>query len=309
MIHQINPNENFPVARQLEDPSDASTNYVQAKVYNGSDNSLITTLNLTDQGSQLFTKIYQAPGDSSGNGRYIYIITRVYTDAAYTNISSRYGIALDTYLIQYRVNPTGFTGGGSYYDYGKMEKIMRKAIEELVAKIVKREIEPIAKKKTDFSELMDRIASAAESVKRKILPFPQIDLAGIAASQAKIEKSVRETGMGVVASSGELHGATRKQIREAIREIAAGITEKITEHYEEIVDRVNADRDKFEDRIMRQVSGVVEENFGKTSFQVVYSGKDGKSPGTKITPEQEKKARELLRKGVSREKIIEEIFA
>ena len=118
-----------------------------------------------------------------------------------------------------------------------------------------------------------------------------------------------ETGMGVVASSGELHGATRKQIREAIREIAAGITEKITEHYEEIVDRVNADRGKFEDRIMRQVSGVVEENFGKTSFQVVYSGKDGKSPGTKITPEQEKKARELLRKGVSREKIIEEIFA
>ena len=312
MIHQINPNENFPIARQLEDPSDSNKYYVQAKVYNGSDNTLLSTQNLTDNGNQFFSVLYQAPGDSSGNGRYIYIITRVYTDAGYTTVSSRYGIALDTYLLQYRVNASGFSGGGSYYDYGKTDKLTRKAITDLVALIVRKEIEPLAKKKLDLSNVEELIRVSAKSIREKI-PQPT-DLSGVLKSHEEtrkdMEKILAEIVEGAEAVSSELQSQNQKHFEKSLERIAEKLSLNFDDQYGEMMKRIRDEQAKFEDRIMAEVSGIIEENLGKTSVQISYPKKekvDAKPKG--LTREQEREALKLLRTGMSREKVMEKILA
>src|SRR5438552_2121522 len=103
---QLNPLEDFTIARGLEDHTDSTTYYVRAVVRNAKTDDAIATVTLDDKGDgHRFTKKWQVPADQTGLGFYILVMTSVYTDSGYTTKSPNYGDKYETYLVQSRMNP------------------------------------------------------------------------------------------------------------------------------------------------------------------------------------------------------------
>lgn len=147
---QLNPQEIFPITRELDNPFDTATYFVQAKVYLLKDRSLIKTVNLTDFGNQTFWGSWQVPADTSGMGTHIYIVTSVYTDAGYTQLSPTYATTNEKYLIQDRVTRSLLGGGGGYggfakIDYDKFYTEIEKNLEKLINKVVEEKVSGVHK--------------------------------------------------------------------------------------------------------------------------------------------------------------------
>ena len=149
MSLQINPGEYMAIVRQLADPNDTGTYYVQAKVRNARTDALLDTVNLTDRGGQRFSLEYLAPSLSS-DALYISISTRVYTDSGYTTLSDAYGQEIETYLVDMRSKHLGGGGGGISADY------FRKILREILAEVIK-PVEPV-----DLKPLMAAIKAAGK---------------------------------------------------------------------------------------------------------------------------------------------------
>lgn len=128
---QVAPQKDLPIIRQLADHTDSSTNYVQAKVYKASDNSLLATVNLTDNGSQYFYGTWQTIVDVSGEGTWVIIITTVYTDSGYTTKNPNYALETRDYLIKADNSAYFGGGGGADIDYGKIRKMIDEALGTL----------------------------------------------------------------------------------------------------------------------------------------------------------------------------------
>jgi len=158
---QINPQEYFPVVRQLDDPYDTGTYYVRAIIRNALTDAIIDTLDLTDNGNQRFSKRWQAIADVSGLGTYITIETTVYTDSGYTTKSERYSLETREHLIQKRTNPTIDGGGGGVdIDYKKIKQLMVDCIQEYVKLPKDFDIEPLMLAiRTGNSELFTSLAT------------------------------------------------------------------------------------------------------------------------------------------------------
>ena len=122
---QLRPGEEFAVVRQLEDPFDLGTYYVQAKIRDAKTDELISTLNLDDSGNQRHTALWTVVFDASGLGRYIDIETMVYTNAGRTTVSEVHRRENQVYLIEERNQNMG--GGGSDIDYKKISQIVNDA--------------------------------------------------------------------------------------------------------------------------------------------------------------------------------------
>jgi hypothetical protein len=60
---QLEPQQEFVLARGLEDHTDSTTYYVRAVVRNAKTDALISTVNLTDNGNRRFTKAWMTPAD------------------------------------------------------------------------------------------------------------------------------------------------------------------------------------------------------------------------------------------------------
>lgn len=158
----IQPQEYFVVARELADPNDTGTYYVRATIRNARTQALLGTLDLTDQGDQLFTKEWQAPADPSGLGFYIIVRTRVYTNSGYTSLSADYGQELSTYLIDDRFRIHGGGGGGDV-DYKKIRKIFREVLDAFpFPKVNLEPIMDLLKPLKDFQTIMISFAKTGE---------------------------------------------------------------------------------------------------------------------------------------------------
>jgi len=138
---QLNPLEQFTIVRQLDWAGDPSTYYVQAVIYNVQNNSVIATVNLANQGNQKFTGVWQVLGNPGMMGFYISIVTTVYTDSAYTQVSQQYSTTERTYLVQQRYVPAlGPNGGGMDIDYKAIRKLIQEELGFLKKKKERREI-------------------------------------------------------------------------------------------------------------------------------------------------------------------------
>lgn len=126
---QLHPTEQFTISRQLADPDDTDTNYVQATVRNAKTDELLKSVALSNKGSQRFTAVYEVPADVSGQGFWITITTLVYTDAAHTVRNMNYNAEQSTYLVQDRPNKLAGGGHGDDIDYRKLAKVIEKAME------------------------------------------------------------------------------------------------------------------------------------------------------------------------------------
>ena len=155
---------NFTVVRQIANHLDSDTNYVRAVIRNAYTDVIIDTLDLTDRTGQRFSKNWRVPGDPSGEGFYISIVTSVYSDSGYTTKNSNYGDEENTYLVADREG--ALRGGGSGVD----SRTVRRIIQEELAKLPQPE-------KVEFPEMekmpemkWDAVLSAIEGLKVALKP-------------------------------------------------------------------------------------------------------------------------------------------
>ncbi len=197
---QLNPSEKFIIARQLADSADTATYYVRAMVKD-SDGNTIETIDLTDNGSQFFSKTWVVPKDATGNGDWITIQTKVYTDAAYTTLSNLYGSSLETYLIQQRINAgLALGGGGADISYKKVRDIIQEELKKL--SIPETDLTELAKRMSDIdksiiginldlSPLVEKISSLEKFIDN--LPAPEkVNLNPIIQAIKQIENKISE---------------------------------------------------------------------------------------------------------------------
>ena len=183
---QLQPREKFTIARQIEDPLDANTYYVRAYIRNAHNDTLLDTLDLEDKGDQRFRVDWDVPEDGSGEGFYVTITTKVYTDSGYTTESDTYGREEREYLIQMRYNHAiGGGGGGSDVDYKKVREIVK---EEL------RKIEfPKPAKPVDLTSLKMAVDEAKTEIMMIDIPKPEkVDLSPISREISSVKQQISD---------------------------------------------------------------------------------------------------------------------
>lgn len=139
----LRPQRNFTVVRQIGNHTDTSTYYVRAVIRDAYTDVILATLNLTDQGSQRFTKNWQVAADPSGMGREISIVTSVYSNSGYTTKSENYGDEENSHMIEDNL-PMGRGGGGID------ARTLRRVLEDVIG--VKEEEKPTKKEKVEVVE-------------------------------------------------------------------------------------------------------------------------------------------------------------
>jgi hypothetical protein len=187
MSIQLQPQETLTIVRVLQDPSDVSTNYVQAVVRNSRTDEIIDTVRLTDRTNRRFTKDWRVPADTSGFGFYVDITTSVYTDSEYTVKSTTYGEENETYLVQDRARQKNGNGGGL------ARRDIRDIVSEELAKIVE-ELKPKKEKPKDTPPPKDYDDSFAKLLKAisKIEKPQKVNLEPIIEGLTNLEIAVNE---------------------------------------------------------------------------------------------------------------------
>lgn len=179
----LQPQNAFTVVRQISNHLDTDVNYVQAVIRNAYTDAIIETIQLDDKGGQRFTKNWQVPADTLGQGFYISIVTSVYTDSGYTTKNANYGDEESTYLVQERVMRLG-GGGGGVDAY-----TVRQIIKEELAKIPTPEPVDLPEQvPVRFDEVLAAIARVGEKITQpKDAPSLSPVLAGLSAVQKAID--------------------------------------------------------------------------------------------------------------------------
>ena len=226
--------QSFSVVREIPNHLDTDTNYVQAVIRNAYTDAIIDTIQLTDRGSQRFSKNWQVPQDPVGQGFYVSIVTSVYTDSGYTTKNQNYGDDENTYLVQDRLVRVGGGGGGDIDAY-----TVRKIIQEELAKL------PEPKDPPEPIMRWTEVLSAIEGVKTAVVdekpeapepvdfsPVLEAIQRAMATTVNAIEaKEVPETDISPIMQkleedndAGEL---TAQELREALDTVAQTISERI----------------------------------------------------------------------------------
>lgn len=171
-MFQFEPKETIPITRQIDDPADTDTYYVRAYVRDAKTDELLNTVDLTDMTDQRFVGTVEAPHDPTGNGRYISITTKVFTDAAYTTESPMKAREMFVYLVQARWKFPFGGGGGSDVSYEKIRKVVQEELEKIPR------AEPA--KPVDLSPVLkaiDRVKRIVELFEIPDMPkFPEIKM-------------------------------------------------------------------------------------------------------------------------------------
>ncbi len=273
---QVNPNESFPIVRQLSDPLDVNTYYVLATIYDGRTNAVLGTVKLTNVTGQLFQGVYQAPGDSSGQGHWISINTEVFTAANYTSPSPNYEIENTMVLVQQRVNNGMIGAGGDSFDYGLIDKRMRTAITEIVAELLGKAMETIPRPKNGVKsdEIREIVAEHIGSISK---------------------------GMGGL--------ATMKDVTKVIGDMTTSLTAHYEGKHQELRKNFEDSLEPIRKTLRYGIAGVRETAQETTPTQApkTFMGLPEAKPRKQYTSEDFDLARKLHRQGVSHEKILEQI--
>lgn len=153
----LQPQRSFPIVRQIANHLDATSYFVQAIIRDAAGN-ILDTVNLDAKGSQRYQSAWQVVADPSGQGRYISIVTSVYTDSGYTTKSENYGDEETTYLVFDRVMPS-IRGGGGGLDSGTTRRIVSEELGKIVEKIPKPKKVKIPEQK-DYEERLQELATS-----------------------------------------------------------------------------------------------------------------------------------------------------
>jgi hypothetical protein len=274
---QLNPRENFTIARGLEDHRDSTVYYVRAVVRNAQTDALLATVDLTNQGdNHRYSHIYQLPADPLGQGFYILVTTSVYTDAGYTTKSNIYLDRYDTYLVMQRVNPNlAGIGGGVDIDYKRIDRIVDKVVEEKLSKLklpaFPDRFELPAFPEVDLSEIRTELKSVQDAIRGIKMPeIKPVDLSGMI---EKIEK------IRVMAANPVIEDRQLKPFVECLEKMEEMLTaqqealEQTQEQGEEILEKM---KKFFGPDVDALVDGVEKLTDRFEDVQFVVVGKKGK---------------------------------
>lgn len=129
---QVEPQNTIPLLYQITDPSDSTVYFIRATVYDSLTRNVLATQNLVSRGGGLWSSTIVPPVDSTGLGRHIHVIIKVYTDSGYTTLSSAYNQQIDKYLVKSSSRFGGGGGGGQEIDYDKIKKIVDASVTEKI---------------------------------------------------------------------------------------------------------------------------------------------------------------------------------
>ncbi len=249
----LHPGNAFTLVRQIANHTDAATYYVQAVIRNAYTDAIIATLQLTDKGGQRFKKDWAVPGDSSGQGFYVSIVTSVYTDSGYTTKSENYGDEETTYLIQDRVFAGG---GGGGIDAFTVREIMR----EEIAKIP--QPEPVKIPEAPKYEMRwDELLKAIKAV-------PEADLGPILSAIRDTRTAINNipvpspTDLSPILSRLESDKGGHEEGREGLKQFIAGIEDTL----------IDAVSKAIPDTITQAVHEAIKSSVFNGTMQ--FSGKD-----------------------------------
>ena len=252
MFATLKPYEVFPIIRQLDDAGDSTTYYMRAVVTNARTLATIATLNMTDNGSQLFSYNWTVPADTSGEGFYIEIRTRVYTDSGYSVTADSYRVESHTYLVQSRpnLNRNFGGGGGPDIDYKKIQKM----IDESVSKIQFPEIPK--PEKVNLTEIIKKIESVKSALDSLVIPVPkETNLSGVN-SQIEAVLSELEGIRSQISSipqpkevdfTSVIENMKKLEINDSAVQALTGIKEFLVNDIEEIKSKMDEFSNKFKE--------------------------------------------------------------
>jgi hypothetical protein len=181
---QLYPQEEYVIARGLEDHLDSTTYYVRAFVRNAKTDALLATLDLEDQGdSHRFKKTWQVPADPTGMGFWINIQTSVYTDSGYTTKADNYGDKYEEKFIEARRHFAG--GGGVDVDYKRVREIIQDELDKRKPEPAK-PTEPV-----NFSPVLSAVSALRDDVSAIHVPEPKdTDLSPVMAKIDGLKRAV-----------------------------------------------------------------------------------------------------------------------
>jgi len=244
---QLSPNENYPIFHGIINHLDTDTYYVRTVIYDA-DYNLLATVDLEDQGSQNFLKIWKVPYDNIfQRGKFILLVTSTYTDSGYTTKSENYGDEFQTHLVQERWDMSKISSvGGGGITTKDVKKVIKKELENIKfpkAKDIKfpkqteyeanfkditKELDKIRTlvgtlpaKNNDLSPVVSRLNELSKDVKTKPVT-PITDLKPI----LKIIKEIRGESVENKKEANKLLNILEKKLTTAIDEITKTAVKK-----------------------------------------------------------------------------------
>lgn len=260
---QISPQKVVPLIWNSADPNDTDTLFVQAIVKDGRTLTTLDTVNLTDQGSNLFSKDYTAPHDPSqtGTGRWIIVTYTVYTESSYTTKSLNYQRITEKYLVKTLVDPLMLGGGGTYIDYKEVKKAVREVLEEK-----EKGLEPLVFPEFPMKEVLSGVQKIVESNKPEPIKIKEVDL-------KPIQDKVEAWGQGIIKSIQSLPPPTKptdlKPVSQEIQGVRSFVESLVMEAFESQTDRVL--KQLVEDN--KKVIGALTEEIVKNIVSQMNEGK------------------------------------
>lgn len=184
----IQPQSNFTIIWENNDPSDTTEYYPQVTIRDAISAETIDTVNLAlVAGSQsLYMSLWQAPADVSGAGFQINMTVKVYTDSGHTSISDTKAIENRDYLVFDRLRHLG-GGGGVDIDYKRVARMLSEELD-------KRPYPTPDIPKYDQKPVLDALERISEEVRGIVIPLPkETDLTPVLTSLANhVDRLVAE---------------------------------------------------------------------------------------------------------------------
>lgn len=270
----LQPQVAFPIVRQISNHLDGATYYVRA-VVRDANGTTIDTVNLASQGGQRYQTSWQVPVDSLGQGRYISIVTSVYTDSGYTLKSENYGDEETTYLIFDRVMPA-MRGGGTNLDYSKIRKIVQEEVE--AKKIDFPEQKEYQMRWDEVLEKIDTAINSIETAIQRAKPSPVNLEPVIGVVKDTVARGVNDLAELMVASQPQPVDLT--PVLNGIQEVRDSIVQDIK----------IGDLEDFKNEVAQEVQSTVErsvkEQLDNAEFSSVFVMKKKNLPKMEETMEQ-----------------------
>jgi len=263
---QLKPQEQFAVVRQLSDPFDSGTYYVQAKIRNAHDDTLLATLNLSDKGGQRFRSDWQVPADTSGEGFYIDIETIVYTDSGYSTVSDVYGRENAVYLVQDRATPPFGAGGGPDIDYKRLGNMLRGILKEQEPVKVPRP------QKVDLTGTEERILGAVNDVLSAVqgIEVPNHTEAIERLAQASVD--AKNAILGAIDAKPVTEKTDVGPVIDAVRKEGNTIREALAKLFEPI-SKASATMESVAGKVAESVNGMIQK-INKVPFLTIAKPED-----------------------------------
>ena len=170
-MSSVTPRQYLPITGYISNPADTNTYYLKAYIYKHvgiNAPALIETVSLVDRGEGIFSYAYQTPADVSGEGYFLSVFVKTFTDEACTTESFRYERTEYKYKVIERVL---HLGGGADIDYKRIKKMIKEEVKVL-GKYPELSLDPVIKEirgirtqdNKDVKSILDNIAKKVSNI-------------------------------------------------------------------------------------------------------------------------------------------------